>query len=218
MSEANVTQIPFWKRTLFSAILIEKSRAQKLAYAGVAAALCIVSNIFEFKFATVQFSFTVFTSILAGILIGPLLGFAAVFVGDGVGYLVNSMGYPYYWWVALSCATMAMIAGLVMNLFRFRFKGCGYVKLAIICVLTLIICSVLINSLGMYYIGLKLYMPSSVKEAIETSFGGEFSFGIYLLIRFFLLGQIYNSLFNYALLFMVVPVLNAVKPLKLHIR
>ena len=81
MSEANVTQVPFWKRTLFSSILIEKSRAQKLAYAGVAAALCIVSNIFEFKFATVQFSFTVFTSILAGILIGPLLGFAAVFIG-----------------------------------------------------------------------------------------------------------------------------------------
>lgn len=218
MSEANVTQVPFWKRTLFSSILIEKSRAQKFAYAGVAAALCIVSNIFEFKFATVQFSFTVFTSILAGILIGPLLGFAAVFIGDGVGYLANSMGYPYYWWVALSCATMALIAGLVMNLFRFRFKGCGYVKLAMICAFTLLVCSVLINSLGMYFIGLKLYMPGSVKEAIETRFGGEFNFGIYLLIRFFLLGQIYNSLFNYALLFLVVPALNAVKPLKLDIR
>ncbi len=31
-------------------------------------------------------------------------------------------------------------------------------------------------------------------------------------------GQIYNSLFNYALLFIIVPALNAVKPLKLDIR
>lgn len=217
MSEIS-TAVPFWKRTLFSAVMLEKTRSQKIAYAGVVAALCIVSNVFEFKFATVQFSLTVFTSILAGILIGPLLGACAVFVGDGVGYLVNSMGYPYYWWVALSCAGMALIAGLVMNGFRFKFKGAGYVKLAIICVLTFLICSVLVNSLGMYYIGLKLFMPTSVKEAVEARFGGELSFGIYLLIRFFILGQVYNSLFNYALLFCVVPVLNAVKPLKLNIR
>ena len=207
-----------WKRTLFSSIMLEKTRSQKIAYVGVVAALCIVSNIFEFKFATVQFSLTVFTSILAGILIGPLLGACAVFIGDSVGYLVNSMGYPYYWWVALSCAGMALIAGLIMNGLRLKFKGAGYVKLAIICVLTFFVCSVLINSLGMYYIGFKIYMPSSVIEEAESRFGGKLSFGIYLLIRFFVLGQFYNSLFNYALLFCVVPVLNAVKPLKLNIR
>lgn len=197
--------------------MLEKTRSQKIAYVGVVAALCIVSNVFEFKFATVQFSLTVFISILAGILIGPLLGACAVFVGDGVGYLVNSMGYPYYWWVALACASMALLAGLVMNGLRFKFKGAGYVKLAIICVLTFFVCSVLINSMGMYYIGLRLYMPASVREAVEARFGGKLTFGIYLLIRFFVLGQVYNSLFNYALLFCVVPVLNAVKPLKLNI-
>lgn len=206
-----------WKRILFSEVLAEKSAAKKIAYIGVVAALCIVTNLFEIKFATTQYSLTIFSSVLAGILIGPLFGFCAVFLGDGVGYLCNSMGYPYYWWVALSCAVMALVAGLVMRL-PFRFKGSAYLKLAIICVLVLAVCSVGINSTGMYYIGLKIYMPSNVKQAIETRFGGEFSYGIYLLIRFFILGQIYNSLVNYVLLFAVVPALNAIKPLKIDIR
>lgn len=208
--------VPLWKRILFSDLLASKTAAHKIAYIGVTAALCIVTNLFEIKFATTQFSFTVFSSVLAGILIGPVFGFCAVFLGDGVGYLCNSMGYPYYWWVALSCATMALIAGLVMRI-PLRFKGSIYVKLAIVCFLTLFVCSVAINTSGMYYIGLKLYMPSSVKNAIEERFGGEFSYGIYLLIRFFILGQIYNSILNYALLFFAVPALNAIKPLKLDL-
>ena len=208
---------PLWERVLFSGVILEKSKAGKLAYVGVTAALCIVTNLFEIKFATTQFSFTVFSSVLAGILIGPLLGFCAVFLGDGIGYLVNSMGYPYYWWVALACATMALISGLVMKL-PICFKGSIYVKLTLICLCTLLICSVGINTTGMYYIGLKLYMPSNVKEAIQERFGGQSTYWIYLVIRFFLLGQIWNSLVNYALLFVAVPVLKAIKPLKLDLQ
>ena len=122
-----------WERVLFSDLLVDKSKGVRVAYIGVLAALCIAVNMFEIKFATVQFSFTLFASVLSGILIGPVFGFAAVFWGDGVGYLVNSAGYPYYWWVALSCALMAAIAGLVMKL-PLKFRGSMYVKLVIICV------------------------------------------------------------------------------------
>ena len=212
-----VTVEPVWKRLLFSDVLVGKSAAKKIAYVGVSAALCIATNMFEIKFATVQFSFTIFSSVLAGILIGPLFGFCAVFLGDGIGYLYNSMGYPYYWWVALSCATMALISGLTMAI-PLRFKGSVYFKLAFICALVLAVCSAGINSAGMYYIGLNLYMPKNVAQAIAERFGGEWSFGAYLIIRFFLLGQIYNSLVNYALLFVTVPVLKAIKPLKIDIR
>lgn len=208
---------PLWKRILFSNVLAEKTAAKRIAYIGVMAALCIATNMFEIKFATTQFSFTILSSILAGILIGPLFGFCAVFLGDAVGYLYNSMGYVYYWWVALSVATMALIAGLVMNL-PFKFKGAVFVKLAIICLLTLFVCSVGINTTGMYYIGLNIYFPKNVQEAIGARFGGEFNFWIYCAIRFFILGQIYNSLVNYALLFLIVPVLGAVKPLKLQMK
>ncbi len=216
MSQAAV-RVPVWKRVLFSSVLADKSAAKKIAYIGVAAALCIATNMFEIKFATTQFSFTILSSVLAGILIGPLFGFCAVFLGDGVGYLVNSMGYPYYWWVALSCASMALIAGLTMAI-PLRFKGSLSLKLAFICALVLAVCSVGINSTGMYFIGLKLYMPSDVAEAIATQFGGEWSFAAYLIIRFFLLGQIYNNLVNYALIFILVPALRAIKPLKIQLR
>ena len=209
--------VPFWKKLVYTASLAEKSVAKKIAFIGVIAALCIATNCFEIKFATVQFSLTVFSSVLAGILIGPFFGAAAVFLGDAIGYLVNSAGYPYYWWVALACAMMAVIAGLVM-LLPLRFKGSMYCKLAIICLLTFLVCSVLINSLGMYYIGLKLYMPSNVKNAFEERFGGRNTFFIYLVIRFFLLGQVWNSVVNYALLFATLPVLQTIKPLKLDLR
>ena len=205
-----------WKRFLFSDMLADKSAAKRIAYIAVLAALCIVTNTFEIKFATVQFSFTILSSVLAGMMIGPLFGAAAVFLGDGIGYLINSMGYPYYWWVALSCAMMAVVAGLIMYI-PLRFKGSIYVKLALICVLTLILCSVGINSTGMYYIGLKIYMPKDVLAAFEERFGGRQIFGYYLLIRFFILGQIWNSLVNYALLFAIVPALKAIKPLKLRL-
>lgn len=206
-----------WERVLFSPVLADKTVAKKIAYVAVVAALCIVTNMFEIRFAIVQYSFTIFSSVLAGMTIGPLFGFAAVFLGDGIGYLVNSMGYPYYWWVALSCATMALVAGLVMNV-PMRFKGSIYVKLALICVLTLLLCSVAINSTGMYYIGLKLYMPKNVKAVFEERFGGRQTYGIYLLIRFFISGQIWNSLVNYALLFALVPALKAIKPLGLDLK
>lgn len=217
MSELTQTkqEVPFFKRLLFSPLLAEKSAAQRVAYIAVLAALCIVTNTFEIKFATVQFSFTIVSSVLAGMMIGPLFGAAAVFLGDGVGYLINSMGYPYYWWVALSCAMMAVIAGLIM-LIPMRFKGSIFVRLALISILTLLVCSVLINSTGMYYIGLKIYMDKGVKAAIEERFGGRNTFFIYLAIRFFILGQIWNSLANYALLFALVPALKAIKPLKLQ--
>ncbi len=205
-----------WKRILFSPVLANASAAKQIAYIGVLTAFCIVSNMFEIKFATVQFSFTVLTSVLAGMLIGPVFGFCAVFLGDGLGYLVNSMGYRYYWWVALSCAAMALIAGLVMHL-PLRFRGSSYVKLALICLITLFGCSLAINTTGMYYIGLKLYMPKNVMQAFNERFGGRQTFWIYTAIRYFVFGQIWNSLLNYALLFAIVPTLNAIKPLKLKI-
>ncbi len=208
-------KIPLWKKLLFSDLLLEGSGAKIVAWVGVMTALCIATNIFEIKFLTVQFSFTVFMSVLVGIVLGPLPGFCAVFLGDGVGYLVNNMGYFYYWWVALSVAMTAAIAGLVMRI-PIKCRGSIFLKLALISVLTFLICSVGINTTGMYYIGLDLFFPANVSEMVATRFGGEFNFGIYLVIRYLFLGQIVNSAVNYALLFAAVPALNAIRPLKVH--
>ena len=217
MSKNLTASIPLWKRILFSPVISEKSDAQKIAYMGVMTALCIVANFAEIKFATTQFSLTMFMTILTGMIIGPLPGAAVAFLADGIGYVASGMRFPYYWWVALSLAVMAIIGGLIIRL-PFRFRGSIYVKISIICVLTLLICSLAINSTGMFYLGFKIYVDKNVLAKANELFGGKLTFWIYVLIRFFILGQIWNSVVNYALLFAAIPILKAIKPLKLEIR
>ena len=212
--ERKERKAPLWKKLLFSDVLLFRPISHKLAYIGVMAALCIAVNTFEIKFADTQFSFSLFTALLAGVTLGALPGAVAVFVGDLFGYLLNSAGI--YWWVALSLMLMAVIAGLVMRI-PMHFKGSLFVKLTIVTVLTFSLCTVLVNSLGMYYIviGNKLFLSQSVIDAINERFGGVWSFGNYVFVRLFVLGQIYNSILNYILAFLAIPLLNAVKPLKL---
>ena len=212
--ERKERKAPLWKKLLFSDVLLFRPISHKLAYIGVMAALCIAVNTFEIKFADTQFSFSLFTALLAGVTLGALPGAVAVFVGDLFGYLLNSAGMYYYWWVALSLMLMAVIAGLVMRI-PMHFKGSLFVKLTIVTVLTFSLCTVLVNSLGMYYIGINLFSSQALIDAINERFGGVLTFGNYVFVRLFVLGQIYNSILNYILAFLAIPLLNAVKPLKL---
>ena len=185
--ERKEKKAPLWKKLLFSDVLLFRPVSHKLAYIGVMAALCIAVNTFEIKFADTQFSFS---------------------------HLLNSAGMYYYWWVALSLMLMAVIAGLVMRI-PMHFKGSLFVKLTIVTVLTFSLCTVLVNSLGMYYIGINLFSSQALIDAINERFGGVWTFWNYVFIRLFVLGQIYNSILNYILAFLAIPLLNAVKPLKL---
>ena len=205
---------PLWKKLLFSDVLLFRPISHKLAYIGVMAALCIAVNTFEIKFADTQFSFSLFTALLAGVMLGALPGAVAVFVGDLFGYLLNSAGMYYYWWVALSLMLMSVIAGLSMRL-PLRFRGSLFVKLALVTALTFGLCTVLVNSLGMYYIGNTVFVSQKLIDAINARFDGVWTFWNYVFVRLFVLGQIYNSILNYVLAFLAIPLLNAVKPLKL---
>ena len=215
-TQSQTTSYSLWQRALLSPVMLEKSKAGKLAYVGITTALCIAVNLFEFKFADIQFSLTVFASILAGILIGPFLGFVAVFLGDAIGFLCYSAGYMYMPWVGLAVAFMALISGLIMKL-PLHFKGSGYVKLVLICITTLLVCSVGINTTGMYLYYTRIGFSSKALGLIQEHFGGTNTYFTYALVRLLFMGQIWNSLFNYALLFVTVPVLNAIKPLKISI-
>lgn len=212
-AETKPKEAAFLRRFLFPELLRGKSEARVIAYIGVTAAFSIVSNLFEFRFADIQFSLTIFTSVLAGMLIGPIFGAAAVFLGDAVGYVVNSWGYLYLPWVGVSCAAMAFLAGIVMKL-PFRFKGSGYWKLALVCLLTLAVCSVGINTTGFYFYYTSVGFSSKALSLIEEHFGGGSTYLAYAVVRLLFMGQIWNSLFNYALLFLAFPFLKAAKPLK----
>ena len=191
-----------WKVLLFSKLLENKGKAHKIAYIAVMTAVCVVANMFfEFKLADTQFSFTIVVSALTGILIGPLFGFTACFLGDLVGFLYHSAGFAYMPWIGVSMGMTALLAGLIVN----GLPGNGrawflYVKLALVCLSSFLLCTVAINTTAFWLL-----------------YASEIKYGTYLISRLFVQGQIWNSLVNFTLLFLAVPTLMRIKPLKLHI-
>ena len=183
-------------KLLFSDTLQDCTKTQKIAYIAVMTALLVVCNMFfEFKLADTQFSLTLFFSALTGMIIGPVFGFVACFLGDLVGFLYNSAGFMYMPWIGLSMGLTAFISGLVMNLIDIKSKGAVFLKVLIISVLTFLICTVAINTTAFWIIYNTRKVP----------------YFAYLFTRLFVQGQIWNSLFNYALLFISYPIFLRVK-------
>ncbi len=184
------------KKALLSDVMKDCTHTQKIAYIAVMTALCVVCNMFfEFKLADTQFSLTLFFSALTGMIIGPVFGFVACFLGDLVGFLYNSGGFMYMPWIGLSMGLTALISGLVMNLININNKFATYLKILIVAVLTFLLCTVAINTTAfwiMYNTKKDLYLE-------------------YLTTRLFVQGQIWNSLFNYALLFILYPTILRIK-------
>ena len=186
------------KRWLLSDILCQASTTKRIAYVAVMSALCVICNMFfEFKLADTQFSLTIFFSAFTGVLLGPVFGFAAAFLGDLVGFLYNSGGFMYMPWIGLSMGLTATFAGLIMNAPILDFKGAKYVKVALVCIITFVLCTIAINTTAFWII----YNTKKVP------------FWAYLTTRMFVQGQIWNSLVNYALLFVAVPLFDKVTKL-----
>lgn len=200
MSESKTTTRNRWKEILLSPTLAYKSAGKRVAYIAVVTALVVVCNMFfEFKLAETQFSFTIVVSSLAGILIGPLCGFVACFLGDLVGFLYNSAGFAYLPWIGISMGITAMLAGFIVGGIDVKKSWFLYVKLALVSILTFAICTVAINT-TMFW---KLY--------------SKVDYWTYFVSRMFVKGQIWNTLFNAALLFVLVPTLKSIKPLQIYV-
>lgn len=187
------------KRVWFSEMLLGKNTSHKIAYIAVLTAVIVAANTFEIKFAETQFSFTMAVSVLSGLLLGPLFGFVACFLGDLVGFLYNSGGFAYLPWIGISLGIAAFISGLVFNLFPTKKRWVLYVKLGIISLLSFAVCTVAINTTAFW----ALYSKTDYLT--------------YLISRLIVQGQIWCSLINYALLFIIVPTLREIKPLKIGI-
>ena len=187
-------KLKWWERLLFSDLLAGQSMSRKIAVIGVMTAVMVVANMFfEFKLAETQFSFTLVLSALTGVIIGPLFGFVACFMGDLVGFFYHSAGFAYLPWIGISLGLTAVIAGLVINGLPQGGKGFLLVKIGLVCILTFSICTVAINTTAFWILYSKV------------------DYGTYLISRLFVQGQIWNSLFNYALLFVIVPMVKKLK-------
>ena len=189
------------KRLLFSATLAEKNASHKIAYIAVMTAIVVVANMFfEFKFADTQFSLTIVVSAICGLIIGPLFGFAACFLGDLVGYLYHSAGFPYMPWIGIAMGMVALITGFVINGIKIKYNWGIYAKIVIVSILTFLVSTVAINTTAFWLLYAK-----------------GVPYFTYLVSRLFIQGQIWNSLVNYALLFVIVPIILRIKALNLRI-
>ncbi len=198
MSKENTPKPSFWKRLWLSPTLAEKTLSQRIAYIGVVAAFVTVANTFEFKLFDTQFSLTLFASALSGVLLGPLFGFVACFVGDLVGFFANSSGFAYMPWVGIAMGMTSLIFGVVVNGISTKRKGFFFLKLGAACVLSFLVSTVAINTTAFWLLYSKV------------------TYWQYLVTRLFVGGQIWSSLINYVLLFVALPALSKIKPL--HIR
>ena len=202
--EEQGTKRTLGEKFLFSETLQGKSTAVKCAYIAVVVALLAVANtVFEFKMMDTQVSFTTFFCILAGCILGPTFGFVAGFLGDLIGFIANSGGFLYYPWVGIAMGLSAFLGGLIFGVLPLPFKGIAslFVKSALVAVATFLICSIAINTTAYYF----LYS------------GGKVDYWAYCVSRYIVKGQLWVSLVNYALLFIVLPVLVKIKPLKIKI-
>lgn len=198
---------------LFVSDLIRySSLTKRIAFIGVTTALMIVSNmLLEFKMMDIQFSITILMSFLSGVLLGSAFGFLSCVLGDAIGFLVHNAGFIYMPWVGLSMGMVAFFAGLIVNGFDFKFKGQLYLKVALVSVITFVVCSILINSTGFYYYNLKMGFSTAVIEYVASKFGSGVTYWGYVAYRMIFKGQIYNSILNYALCFIFVPVIKKIK-------
>ncbi len=193
---------------VFSRFLKEKSHAKKVAYLGLLTAINVIFNCFlEFKTLDVQFSFTIVVSVITGIFSGAFSGFIVCMLADFIGYLINSFGYVYMPWVGLSTGCLALFSGLIF----IKNSDKIVIKTIIICAISLFVCTILINTTGLYFYYKAIGFTTSVLNYVNEYFGKNVSYFTYILYRLIFKGQIINSIFNFVILFVILPVLKRFK-------
>lgn len=195
------------KRFLSPPFLKDFSVSKKLAFIALFTALNVVSNmLLEIRIFDIQYSLTIVFSFISGLFLGPLYGFLSCLLGDFVGYLVNSWGQLYMPWVGVSTGFFAFISGLIFSA-KSKTTYMIFVKAAIFTFVSFLLCTVLINSSGFYLYNKKLGFGEAFLTYTENLTGYRYSsFYLYLCYRLIFKGQIFNSIVNYALIFVLLPI------------
>lgn len=168
----------------------------------------------EVKIFDLQFSLTIFVSTIIGVILGPIAGFITCVFGDFIGYVSNSWGLIYMPWVGISTGLFAFLAGIILGgVFNVKEEityGKMFARLAVFAAVSFVVCTIAVNSTGFYVYNYHLGFGKNFVAFAEKNFGGNCAFFVYVLYRLFFLGQIWNSVANYALLFAFFPVLKRV--------
>lgn len=133
------------------------SSSQKLAYISLFTAMSVVANIVQIPFPLVQLSLVASVAFLAGVLLGPVEGFSAAFIGDLIAGIIAPRGV-YSPVIAIGTALFGFIPGAI---FAFG-KGKVLTKTIISYAITFVVSSVIINTIGLCLI----YSPAILVEKI----------------------------------------------------
>ena len=153
----------------------------------------IANTFFELKFFSVQFSVTIFVSVLAGIFLGSAFGFTACFLGDLIGFLLHPFG-AYLPWIGISTGLMAVFGALLYGRIPWENKTGKILKLLFVNLAIFVFCTAGITSITLN----KVWFSS-------------LTYPQYLIQRLFVEGQIWNTLLNALLLFVLLPIVERVK-------
>ncbi len=139
------------------------THTQKIVYTAVLTALCTVVNSFSyFPVSYISISFVPTVCFIAGFLLGAKGGFAVGFIGDLIGAIIFPAG-AYNPVIGIANGMLGFIPGFIFE----YFKGNKYLLIAISAVVSLIVCTSGLNTLGLWLI-----------------YGmGKKTFWVYLLVR-----------------------------------
>ena len=120
----------------------------RLCYIGVLSALATVLNIFTIPISGSNFlSLVAFVCFAAGVLCGPIGGFAVGFIGDLLGAIIMPFG-PYNPVIGIASGMLGFIPGFIFT----YFKGNMYVKTVISFFFCFLICTAGLNTFALYLI------------------------------------------------------------------
>lgn len=195
------------KHFCFSELFLKLNASKRAAYLGVFVALTVIVNMFSIDLTPeLKISFNYLVCFFCGTFLGPVGGFGVSFLGDTLGFLLVPSPYPYWLPTGICTGLLAFIPGAVMNQLKFSFKGAVYLKAAISVLLMYLIVTCGLGAYSNYlFIKYVIYAGKEYDKLFFTYLGGKILFASVV------------SAVNYALVFAVIPLFNAAKPLNMRI-
>ena len=129
------------------------TRTQKIAYISMLSALSVAVNVLQIPTPLAQLSLVATVCFLAGVLLGPVEGFAVALIGDLIAGIVAPLGV-YSPIIGIGTSLFGLVPGVI---FAF-FKGKDVVKAIISFSITFVLSSFVLNTIGLCLIYPKYYV------------------------------------------------------------
>ncbi len=129
------------------------TKTQKIANIAMLAALSVAVNVLQIPTPMAQFSLVATVCFVAGVLLGPVEGFAVAFIGDLIAGIVAPLGV-YSPIIGIGTSLFGLVPGIIFSF----CKGKVWLKAVVAYLITFVLTSVLLNTIGLSLIYPKYYV------------------------------------------------------------